>query len=328
MISLSMIIKNEENNLRDCLNSVYNEVDEIVIVDTGSTDNSIQIAKEYTENIFNFTWNNNFSEARNESLKHCTKNWILYLDADERLITKGIKKILENLNENIGGLKCSVSGNHLQSNGKKEKHIMQYPRVFRNDKNIRFTGIVHEQISPSIYQSNFKIIQSDILISHIGYDCTESEIRSKALRNYELLKTEIEKNPLNSFAFYCLAQVLMTLKNYELAIKAIKTSIMLNNCTNEIKTSIYVVYARLLHYFKRYREAIFWCDESLKLEPKQYNAKIVKSENLLQLGMKKEAKEILEYLKKLSEKNYITNAGYDVKITANQIDEILQKITF
>ncbi|MBK7632424.1 MAG: glycosyltransferase family 2 protein [Ignavibacteriales bacterium] len=82
-LSLSMIVKNEERHLARCLSSVKDVVDEIVIVDTGSTDNTIEIAESFNAKIFHFDWVNDFSAARNFALTKCIGNWILYLDADE-----------------------------------------------------------------------------------------------------------------------------------------------------------------------------------------------------------------------------------------------------
>ena len=84
-ISLCMITKNEENYLEQCLDSAKEIADEIIIVDTGSTDKTKEIAKSFGAKIVDFKWNEDFSEARNESLKHATKEWILVLDADEEI---------------------------------------------------------------------------------------------------------------------------------------------------------------------------------------------------------------------------------------------------
>ena len=84
-LSLCMIVKNEEKFLAGCLESVKNIVDEIIIVDTGSTDKTIEIANSYNAKVYHFEWKNDFSLARNESIKHATGDWILILDADERL---------------------------------------------------------------------------------------------------------------------------------------------------------------------------------------------------------------------------------------------------
>ncbi len=85
MLTLSMIVKNEEKYLEDCLKSVRGVADEIVIVDTGSTDHTIEIAQEYNAKLFHYTWINDFSAARNYALEKSTGDWVLYLDADERL---------------------------------------------------------------------------------------------------------------------------------------------------------------------------------------------------------------------------------------------------
>lgn len=84
-IALCMIVKNEQEYLRRCLDSVKGKVDQIVIVDTGSTDETVNIAKEYTNDIHHMDWNNNFAAARNESIKYATTDYILVLDADEYL---------------------------------------------------------------------------------------------------------------------------------------------------------------------------------------------------------------------------------------------------
>src|SRR3989338_7436069 len=101
-ISLCMITKNEEQFLEQCLNSVKELVDEIILVDTGSTDKTKEIAGKFTDKIFDFQWCGDFSAARNESLKHAAKDWILVLDADEQLDPDGVKEIKQNiLNKNI-----------------------------------------------------------------------------------------------------------------------------------------------------------------------------------------------------------------------------------
>src|SRR3989338_2535121 len=94
-ISLCMITKNEEKYLEQCLNSVKAFVDEVVIVDTGSIDKTKEIAKRFNAKIYDFKWVDDFSAARNESLKYATKDWILVLDADEVLEEKDCLKIKE-----------------------------------------------------------------------------------------------------------------------------------------------------------------------------------------------------------------------------------------
>ena len=85
-----MIVKDEENYLEQCLSSAKGLADEIIIVDTGSKDKTKEIAKKFNAKVFDFKWNDDFSAARNESLKHATKDWILVLDADESLSKESV----------------------------------------------------------------------------------------------------------------------------------------------------------------------------------------------------------------------------------------------
>ncbi|MER3328119.1 MAG: glycosyltransferase, partial [Candidatus Kapaibacterium sp.] len=115
LITLSMIVKNEEKMLRGCLESAEKIVDEIVIVDTGSTDRTIEIAKEFGAKVYQFDWINDFAAARNESLRHSNGKWVLYLDADERISqfeVNKFRKSLGELPENSGGLICTIESPH------------------------------------------------------------------------------------------------------------------------------------------------------------------------------------------------------------------------
>src|SRR5574343_299448 len=110
-LSACLMVKNEEENLPRCLNSIKDVVDEIIIVDTGSTDSTIEIAKEYTDKIYIHPWENNFSKHRNQSISYATGDWILIIDADEELIihpkssVKQFKEFLEHMETDFG---CGV----------------------------------------------------------------------------------------------------------------------------------------------------------------------------------------------------------------------------
>src|SRR5471030_3198558 len=100
-VSLCMIVKDEEEYLPRCLSSINDIVDEIIIVDTGSTDKTVDIAKKFGAKVYYFKWNNNFSEARNESLKYATKDWILILDADDEFYVEDRKTFKVLLDSNL-----------------------------------------------------------------------------------------------------------------------------------------------------------------------------------------------------------------------------------
>ncbi|UAL50194.1 MULTISPECIES: glycosyltransferase [Metabacillus] len=160
-ISLCMIVKNEEAVLARCLDCVKDIVDEINIVDTGSTDRTIEIANEYTDRIFHHEWSG-FAPARNESFKHATKEYILYLDADDILLEEDQKK-LKDLKETLDPSVDSVSMFYNAGTDEFGNVTLRYRRnrLVKTSKNYRWEGDVHNYLNVS-----GKIINSDISITH------------------------------------------------------------------------------------------------------------------------------------------------------------------
>ncbi len=210
-LTLSMIVKNEEKHLRGCLESVKDIADEIVIVDTGSTDNTLKIAEEFGAKIFHFNWINDFSAARNYAMQNSSGRWILYLDADERLDPESqneLSKIV--IKEEKAGYNCTVKSIDSE-NGRDNQ--MFYIRLFAVSKDIYFSGVVHEQILPSLLKNGYQIKDSSIKIEHIGYDIDDVGKKEKAKRNLELLRVEYEKNN-SSYVEFQLALTYEILENY------------------------------------------------------------------------------------------------------------------
>jgi glycosyltransferase involved in cell wall biosynthesis len=233
MISLSMIVRNEEKYLPDCLKSVRGIAGEIIIVDTGSTDRTIEIARSFGAKIFSFKWVDDFSAARNFALERSTGEWILYLDADERLNPNSINEI-----KRITAVKnnCAYYCN-LTSIDEINNHpsIMKYVRLFPNQKNIRFEGKIHEQIEPAIVRNNIPVKDSQIKILHVGYSLPQNELKRKAERNLSILLKEYEVNPSSYYAFQ-IGQTYGILNNSEVAIKYFKSAIEDIKLKNEYKS--------------------------------------------------------------------------------------------
>jgi glycosyltransferase involved in cell wall biosynthesis len=197
-ITLSIIVKNEEKYLQGCLESVKDIVDEIVLVDTGSSDNTLEIAKKYNAEIFHFDWINDFSAARNYALENSKGSWILYMDADERIDSNSIneiKRITENPRKSA--FYCTVKSIDPEHGD----NSMRYLRLFANNPGIKFTGKIHEQIHPSLVKNDYLLVNSIVLINHIGYDVSASERKLKAERNLSLLLKEYESTKSPYYAF-------------------------------------------------------------------------------------------------------------------------------
>ena len=202
-ISLCMIVKNEEEYLAKCLSSINDIVDEIIIVDTGSNDKTVEIAKKFGAKVYYFKWNNNFSEARNESLKYATKDWILIMDADDEFHQEdkiNFKNLLDSeLNEkaiyNFETL--SYFGSSIE---KGDIAINTNPRLFKNNRGIHYEGEVHNQLI--FTQKEYDIICNSIKIYHYGYLDKRIISKDKRNRNISILKEQIKNNINYGFAYF------------------------------------------------------------------------------------------------------------------------------
>ena len=161
-ISLCMIVKNEEQVLARCLESVKDIVDEIVLVDTGSEDKTREIARKYTEKIYEFIWQDDFAAARNEAFAKATMDYCMWLDADD-VLTKENQENLVELKENLDKDTDIVMMKYAVSEDEDGKPLFSYyrERLIRNGRGFRWEGRVHEAIVPS-----GKIVYSNIVISH------------------------------------------------------------------------------------------------------------------------------------------------------------------
>lgn len=205
-LSLCMIVKNEEEKIGRCLESVKDIVDEIVIVDTGSSDNTKVIAKNYKAKIYEFGWRDNFSEARNYSLTKSTGDWNLILDADEYVVNncKGeIKKIISE------GLKIGriCRFDQFKYNGEIRQSSVFLSRLI--PKGVFYEGKIHEQII-----SNYPRINTNIKVKHDGYINT-----NKTARNLPILLKEIGSQPKDPYINYQTAKQYSLMKDFSKANK-------------------------------------------------------------------------------------------------------------
>lgn len=161
-VSLCMIVKNEEEVLARCLDSVYHLVDEINIVDTGSTDQTIDIAKKYTDRVFHFEWTGKFKDARNESFKHATMDYIFFMDADDVLMENDqlkFKQLLGSLDSNVDSVSMYYNAG-LDDFGNVTLFYRRNRLVKRN-RQFKWKGDCHNYLE--VYGN---IINSDIAVTH------------------------------------------------------------------------------------------------------------------------------------------------------------------
>lgn len=243
-ISLCMIVKNEGKSLAKCLNSVSSIAHEIIVVDTGSSDSTCEIARQYGAIIHRFPWNNDFSDARNASLELAQGDWILFLDADEEL-SPDSREILIQLVENnaIEGYFLKIM-NHIGKEGWIETVPDLVFRLFRNNKEYRFRGAVHEQIANVILEKNSKArfqVAEDLIIIHHGYLDEVIIEKDKKNRNLALIEKELEQTPNNRLLQYHYGVELFRAERYSEA-----SSIFIQSATDIDPNTIYL--PKLIRY--------------------------------------------------------------------------------
>jgi Glycosyltransferases involved in cell wall biogenesis len=203
-VSLCMIVKDEEDCLLAAIQSVRNITDELIVIDTGSTDSTPQLALATGAKLFHFTWTKDFSEARNFALKQAVSDWILVLDADEVLETVNPETFYELLND------VRVEGYFLRIKNILGPHLGescdQVVRLFRNKPAYQFEGAIHEQIAPCILRANNGngLSLAPLTLHHFGYLKDRLESKNKFYRNSRIIQRELLKNPDDPFLLYCL----------------------------------------------------------------------------------------------------------------------------
>ena len=198
-ISVCMIVKNEEKILSRCLDCLRDIADEIIIVDTGSTDNTKAIAKKYTDKIYDFEWIKDFSAARNYSLSFATKDYIYCADADEVIEPEEQKKFIalkQVLTPDIDIVQMLYT-NQLQFNTVYNYDEELRPKLYRNGKNYRFEGCVHEAV---VFDDSAKIIETDIRIKHMPLQNHGSRDLDIFLKSYTPENTRLDTRLHEQFA--------------------------------------------------------------------------------------------------------------------------------
>ncbi|MDV4149716.1 glycosyltransferase [Clostridium sp. AL.422] len=228
MISLCMIVKNEGKNLEKALDSIAKYIEDIVIVDTGSIDNTKEIAKKYTNKVYDFKWGNDFSKARNFSISKATNDWVLILDADEvicKFDKEKIESFIKNNNKTVGRIKRI---NPFEDGKEIKKYIERVNRLF-NKKYFYYEGTIHEQVVCKD-KNQYKMRPIEIEAYHIGYLNEVMNKTNKLERNVKLLIEAIKNSPDDPYLYYQIGKSYYTKKDYKKAYDNFKKSIEI--CTD------------------------------------------------------------------------------------------------
>lgn len=268
-ISLCMIVKDEESVLNRCLNSVKNLVDEIIVVDTGSIDDTKNIALKYTDNVYDFEWVDDFSAARNFAQSKANGKWIIYLDADEYIEPDNLKEVIQLLKQqDYQKTYDAFVVTQVNFVGNLAGNVTQTPtvRIYKNIPTIHFERKIHEQLTK--IDNDIFVGSLDLNIYHSGYLKGTFQNKNKSERNVSLIKEEMERNPNNGFDFYNLGNEYLAEWRVEEALISFKKAFALKDSIDKlwVPNNVERIIFCLIE-LQRYLEALDVIDDAIKQWP-------------------------------------------------------------
>ena len=218
-ISVCIIAKDEEKHIEECCKHLAPYGFEIVLVDTGSTDRTVELAKQYTDRIFHFDWCDDFSAAKNYAMEKASHDWILSIDCDEYIELADLSALAAHVKSQPTAAGRILIRNRFTENGQTAYEQVRVSR-FVNRRYFYFEGAIHEQLVPITAQSASShavkyVYDAPITVLHVGYDGSEEEMREKSKRNIALLERELKAQGPDPYIYYQLGQSYRKICDYE-----------------------------------------------------------------------------------------------------------------
>jgi glycosyltransferase involved in cell wall biosynthesis len=260
-VSLTMIVKNEEQNIATCLESVHDLVDEIIVVDTGSTDATKSIAASLGARVFDFPWVDDFAAARNESIRHATRQWVFCLDADDRLDEENRARLRALFSQLPAGNVAYLM------------KLLCYPsppvtkvQLFRNDPRVRWKYRCGEQICHAVRESGGELRWSDVVILHTGYH-NPTHLSAKAERNLRCYRLENREHPNDPHVLAGIGVQLQNLGQWAEALPYLQESLALSDSTQSCNRYCRAIIAGCHIQLGQIEQALQVCREGLREFP-------------------------------------------------------------
>ncbi len=222
-ISICIITKNEEKHIENCLKALEPLNQEVVVLDTGSDDKTVEIAKKYTDKVFHFDWCDDFSKAKNFAAEKATSDYIVSIDADEYIDKLDVDQIVWFLSEHpnaVGNIKLT---NLLNSDNGVVKNFIEVSRIY-DRRHVHFEERIHEQLK-RLDKKKSEMATLNVEATHVGYLLSNEELKEKNKRNITLLEKELKDTPDNPYILFQLGQSYMAIGEAKKAYKAYKKAL-------------------------------------------------------------------------------------------------------
>ncbi len=268
-VSLTMIVRDEERNLPACLESARGLFDEIVLVDTGSTDRTVEIARSFGARVFDFVWVGDFASARNAALARATGDYAFWLDADdvlepcERARLQSLLASLEQGDDHAYVVRCACDAD---GNGGGGQTVVDHIRLFPLRGDVRWMYRVHEQILPSLRRAGIGVRWSDVTVRHTGY--SDPALRGrKLLRDEAILLEELGDRPDEPFVLFNLGCIAVERRDWRGALGYLNRSLAGSAPSDSITRKLYALIARSHQMLGETTQALSACATGLRCDP-------------------------------------------------------------
>ncbi len=270
-LSLCMIVRDSSRTLAASLESIRPWVDELVVVDTGSQDETCEIAKSYGARLFHFPWCDSFAAARNESLRYAQGQWIFWMDSDDTIDEANGRKLRELSKLPLGQspmayvmqVHCPGSGNQ----SRQEVTVVDHIKLFRNLPELRFEFRIHEQVLPAIRRLEGQVAWTDVFVVHSGSDRSDEGRQRKQQRDLRLLELELNDRPNHPFTLFNLGMTYGDMNRHQEAIGAIKLCLKVSSAEESHVRKAYALLVGSLASLELFDDAWQSCNRGLELFP-------------------------------------------------------------
>ncbi len=296
-LSLCMIVRDNARTLPACLESIRPWVDEMVIVDTGSRDETPRIVESYGGRLFHFPWPDSFSIARNESLKHAQGDWLFWMDSDDTILPECGRKLrrlaYSETPAEILGYIMQVHCPAYDDDGVPiaDATVVDHVKLFRNRPDLRFDGRIHEQVLPAIRSAGGQVAWTDIFVIHSGSDQSPAAQDVKRARDLRLLNLELAERPEHPFTLFNLGMTHVHGSQFEEAVDFLRRGIKQSGRDEPHVRKAYalLVYAQMR--LGRHDQALADCREGRAMFPHDTELRFREGVLLQEMGRLEESRQ-------------------------------------
>jgi GT2 family glycosyltransferase/tetratricopeptide (TPR) repeat protein/SAM-dependent methyltransferase len=312
ILSMCMIVRNNSRTIRAALKSIAPYVGEMIVVDTGSTDDTVKICLEMGAKVFHFPWCDDFSAARNESIRHATGKWIFWMDSDDTIDEANGRALREWA---LGPHDPSVFGYVVQvyhpgrSGLPEDMNVVDHVKLFRNRPDLRFEFPLHEQILAPIRRAGGRVAWTPLFVNHSGYDRSPEGQQRKIERDLRILHQWLKKEPDHPFVLFNLGMTYADIHENAQAIEWLRQCIAVSEPDQTHVRKAYAWLVGCLSALRRPDDALRECEAGLRLTPLDDELRSLRGRLLYDAGRWAEAISVYEDLLAKEESRHFSSVS-------------------